>query len=167
MIPLYLVVYIAEPLSHVPNMWLALVIFSIASITDAVDGYVARKYGLVTNFGKLVDPLADKLLVSAAIIAFVGSGALPAWAVILLISREFYVSGLRLLAVEQGIVLAASGGAKFKTAAQITLVIYILLPIGLFSFDWLVTIILWVTIVASVWSAVDYTIKNKGVFKIS
>ena len=167
MIPLYLFVYLARPFSPTPNMWLALVIFAVASITDAIDGYVARKYKMVTNFGKLMDPLADKLLVCAALVAFVASGALPAWAVILLISREFYVSGLRQLAVEYGVVLAASSWAKFKTTIQITLVIYILLPIQLFKFDWLVTTLLIITVLASVYSAADYTIKNLSVFNKS
>jgi len=166
MIPLYLIVYLAKPLSETPNMWLALIIFALASITDGIDGYVARKYKMVTNFGKLMDPLADKLLVSAALIAFTASGALPAWAVILLVSREFYVSGLRMLAIEQGKVLAASGWGKFKTASQITLVIYILTPISWLKFDWMVTIVLVVTIVASLYSALDYTIKNKGVLQV-
>lgn len=144
-------------------MWLALTIFSVAAITDAVDGYIARRYKLVTNFGKLMDPLADKLLVSAALIAFVASGAVPAWAVVVLISREFYISGLRQVAVEQGKVLAASGLAKFKTVAQMVLIIYILLPIEFFKFDWLVMAILIITVAASVLSAVQYTWKNRDV----
>jgi len=145
-------------------MWLALTIFSVAAITDAVDGAVARRYKLVTNFGKLVDPLADKMLVCAALVAFTASGALPAWAVIVLISREFYISGLRQLAVEQGVVLAASSLAKWKTGFQITLVIYILLPIEMFSFDWLVMALLIITILTSVLSAVQYTTQNIGAF---
>jgi len=145
-------------------MWLALTIFSIAAITDAVDGAIARRYKLVTNFGKLMDPLADKMLVCAALVAFTASGALPAWAVIVLISREFYISGLRQLAVEQGIVLPASNLAKWKTGFQITLIIYILLPIEMFSFDWLVMALLIITIVTSVLSAVQYTTGNLGAF---
>ena len=164
LIPLYLFVYLAEPLSRTPNLWLALIIFSVASITDAVDGYVARRYKLVTNFGKLMDPLADKLLVCAALVAFTASGALPAWAVIVLISREFYISGLRQLAVEQGQVLAASSSAKFKTTTQIVLIIYILMPIEMFRFEWLVTVLLVITIIASVYSAVEYTVNSRGVF---
>ena len=164
LIPVYLYVYLARPFSTTPNLWLALIIFSVASITDAIDGYIARRYKQVTNFGKLVDPLADKLLVCAALVAFVASGALPAWAVIVLISREFYVSGFRQLAVEQGKVLAASTSAKFKTATQITLVIYVLLPIQLFKFDWLVVALLIITTLVSVYSAVEYSVRNKEVF---
>jgi len=163
LIPVFLYVYLAQPLSEMPNMWLALIIFSVASITDAVDGYIARRYKLVTNFGKLMDPLADKLLVAAALVAFVASATLPAWAVVIMISREFFVSGLRQLAVEQGIVLAASPSAKFKTITQIVLVIYMLLPIQMLRFDWLVTALIVVTIGASLYSAVEYTVKNKAV----
>jgi len=167
LIPVFLFVYLAEPLSPTPNLWLALVIFSVASITDAIDGHIARKYKLVTNFGKLIDPLADKLLVCAALVAFVASSSLPAWAVVILISREFYISGLRQLAVEQGKVLAASGWAKFKTVSQIVLIIYILLPLELFKFDWLVIVLLVISIVASVFSAAQYTTRNKDVFSTS
>ena len=164
MIPAFLFVYLAQPFNRTPNLWVALVIFSVAAITDAIDGYIARRYGQVSNFGKLIDPLADKLLVCSALVAYVASGTLPAWAVILLISREFYVSGLRQLAVERGTVLAASGWAKFKTAAQLTLVIYMLVPIEMLRFEWLVTVLLAVAIFASVFSAVDYTVKNKEIF---
>jgi len=164
LIPVYLFVYLAQPLSEMPNMWLALIIFSVASITDAIDGYIARRYKLVSNFGKLMDPLADKLLVSAALIAFVASGALPAWVVVLLISREFFVSGLRQLAVEQGIVVAASSSAKFKTITQIVLVIYILLPIQMFRFDFIVTALIVVTTLASLYSGIEYAVRNRGIF---
>jgi len=164
LIPVFLFVYLTQPLSEVPNMWLALIIFSVASITDGIDGYVARKYKLISNFGKLMDPLADKLLVSAAFIAFVASGTLPAWVVVLLISREFFVSGLRQLAVEQGIVLAASPSAKFKTVTQIVLIIYMLLPIQMFRFDWLVVALVVVTTLASLYSGVEYAVRNRKVF---
>ena len=164
LIPVYLYVYLAQPLSPVPNMWLALVIFSVASITDAVDGYIARKYGLVSNFGKLMDPLADKLLVCAALVAFVASGTLQAWVVVLLISREFFVSGFRQLAVEQGKVLAASNSAKFKTITQIVLIIYLLVPIQMLRFDWMVVALVVVTTAASLYSGIEYAVRNREVF---
>lgn len=166
MIPLFLFFYLAGPLaaSHA-NMWLALIIFSTAALTDALDGYLARKMGLVTNFGKLMDPLADKLLVCSALVAFVATGALPAWAVIMMISREFYISGLRQLAVEQKIVLAASVGAKFKTAIQIILIIYLLIPITEIVQEPVVIALMIISIAASVCTAVDYTLKNKSVLK--
>jgi len=165
LIPIYLFVYLAQPLSELPNMWLALVIFSVASITDAVDGYIARKYKLISNFGKLMDPLADKLLVSAALVAFVASGTLSAWVVVLLISREFFVSGIRQLAAEQGIVVAASVSAKFKTTTQIVLIIYILLPIQMFRFDWMVVVLTVITTAASLYSGIEYAVKNRAVFR--
>jgi len=175
MIPVFLFVYLAQPLSDVPNSWLAIAIFTIASITDAIDGYIARKYKLVTNFGKLMDPLADKLLVCSALVAYVASGSLSGqfaiWAVIIMISREFYVSGLRMLALEQNIVLAASRGGKTKTGLQIALIIVVLLPVQMLSFDWLFTahncvvlVLLALTTIVSVWSVVDYTLRNKGIF---
>ena len=166
LIPAFLVVYLANPIGGIPNEWLALVLFVIAAVTDAVDGYLARRLGLVTNFGKLMDPLADKMLVCAAFIAFTAAGMLPAWATIILISREFYISGLRQLALEQKIVVAASGSAKIKTAMQITLIIYILLPYPFSElyFAPVALALIIVTTIISVYSAAEYTYKNKLVF---
>ena len=166
LIPAFLFVYLAQPLGEISNMWLALILFVIAAVTDAIDGYLARRLALVTNFGKLMDPLADKLLVGAALIAFVATQALPAWAVILIISREFFISGLRQLALEQQLVLAATSAAKFKTIMQITLIVYILLPppFTLFVFDWGILALVIITVAASVYSAFDYTYKNIGIF---
>ena len=186
LIPVFLFVYLVRPLGETPNMWLALVIFVVASATDAVDGHIARKYKLVTNFGKLMDPLADKLLVCSALVAFIYTGSLggqfATWAVVVLISREFYISGLRQLALEQGKVLAALQGGKWKMGLQIALIVVVLLPVQMFSFEWLlyeplissellstlhnwvVLILLVITTVVSVLSAVDYTVKNKDVF---
>ena len=163
MIPVFLFVYMAKPFGVTPSLWAALVIFSLAAITDAIDGHIARQQNIVSNFGRLMDPLADKMLVSAALIAFVASGSLPAWAVIILISREFYISGLRQLALTSGKVLAASSSAKLKTITQITLVIYVLMPVQMFKFEWLVMAVLIITVLASIFSAVEYTIKNKDV----
>ena len=178
LIPIFLFVYLARPLGEVPNMWLTLVIFVVASVTDAIDGYIARKYKMVTNFGKLMDPLADKLLVCSALVAFIYTGSLGSlggqfatWAVVVLISREFYISGLRQLALEQGKVLAALQGGKWKMGFQIALVVVVLLPVRMFSFEWLFTLHNWVvlallviTTAVSVFSALDYTVKNKDVF---
>ncbi|MCL1845506.1 MAG: CDP-diacylglycerol--glycerol-3-phosphate 3-phosphatidyltransferase [Defluviitaleaceae bacterium] len=167
LIPAFLVVYLAKPFADVPNEWLALFLFSTAAITDTLDGYLARKMGLVTNFGKLMDPLADKLLVCAALIAFTATGTFPAWATIALISREFYLSGLRQLALEQKIVVAASFSAKLKTIMQCVLVIYILLP---FPFtilqNWILTLALTIlTVGLSLYSAVEYTYKSRSLFE--
>jgi CDP-diacylglycerol--glycerol-3-phosphate 3-phosphatidyltransferase len=167
LIPAFLAVYLAQPFIAVANEWLALVLFSTAAITDAIDGYLARKLGQVTNFGKLMDPLADKLLVCSAFIAYTATGALPAWAVIILISREFYISGLRQLALEQKIVVAASRSAKLKTIAQITLVIYFLLPFpfDFFFFEPVAFALIIVTTLISVYSAAEYTYNNRILFK--
>ena len=167
MIPAFLVVYMAQPFAQAQvNDWLVLVLFAAAAITDALDGYLARKLKLVTNFGKLMDPLADKLLVCSALVAFVASGALPAWAVIIMISREFYISGLRQLALEQSRVLAATGGAKFKTISQVVLIIYVMLPIYTLVFAPVVWVLIAVSIISSLWTAFDYTWKNREIFKL-
>ena len=166
MIPAFLIVYMAQPFAaaHV-NAWLAVILFAAAAITDALDGYLARKLKLVTNFGKLMDPLADKLLVCSALVAFTASGALPAWAVIIMISREFYISGLRQLALEQNLVLAATGGAKFKTIVQILMLIYLMLPISALVFEPVAWVFIAVSIISSLWTAFDYTWKNRGIFQ--
>jgi len=182
LIPVFLVIYLVQPFHEIVNLWLAMVVFIIASITDAIDGHLARKYKLVTNFGKLIDPLADKLLICSALVAFVYTGSLngqlSAWAVIILIGREFYVSGLRLIALEQGKVLPALKGGKLKMGLQIALIVVVLLPmqmldlipIQFFWFEWLfilhrwsVWILLALATIVSVMSAIDYTVKNKDV----
>ena len=166
LIPAFLVVYLVDPLPDILNMWLALVLFVTAAITDAVDGYLARKLGLVTNIGKLMDPLADKLLVCGALVALVYTGAVPVWAVIIIISREFYISGLRQLALEQKVVLAATASGKVKVAAQLTLIIYILVPppFTILVIPQIITALVVIATLVSVYSAVDYTLKNMGVF---
>jgi len=142
------------------SRYAALAVFVIASLTDFLDGYIARSRNLITNFGKLMDPMADKLLVAAALIAMVQAAALPAWVVIIIISREFLITGFRMLALERGVVIAASPIAKFKTASQFVMIILILL-------GFIPGIILWVVIAAAVVlavvSAIDYIIKNKDV----
>jgi len=167
LIPAFLFVFLVQPFGNeLADAWIALILFSVAAITDAIDGYLARRYKLVTNFGKLMDPLADKLLVCAALIAFAATGLLSVWAVIVLISREFYISGLRQLALERGLVLAATSIAKFKTIAQIVLIIYVLLPppFTLLVFDIVIFVLVIIAVAASVISAWDYTWKNKQIF---
>ena len=186
LIPAFLAVYLAVPftrfLTHpigeieiafifiesttvgaVIDAWLALTLFVVAAITDAIDGHLARKLGLVTNFGKLMDPLADKMLVCSAFIALTYTGALPAWVTIIFISREFYISGLRQLALEANIVMAASGSAKVKTGMQIALVVYLMVPwpVTILFFRPIAWVVILVTIFASIYSAVEYTRKNK------
>lgn len=130
MIPFFVVFMLMD---IVPGMdkWIALAIFVIASLTDLLDGKIARKYNLVTNFGKFMDPLADKLLVSSAMICLVEMGRLPAWIVIIIISREFIISGFRLVASDSGIVIAASYWGKFKTVFQMAMIIVLIADLGL------------------------------------
>lgn len=145
---------------------LAMIIFTIASITDFLDGYLARKYHLITNFGKFADPLADKLLVMTAFITLVGAGVIPMWIVAVIVCRELAVTGLRLLLVNDGEVLAAAWPGKVKTATQMLAIIFLLIddfPVKGLPFS-IGTILLYVCLVATVYSGVDYFIKNKHVF---
>ncbi len=141
--------------------YLAASIFIVASLTDMLDGKIARKYNLVTNFGKFMDPLADKLLVCSALICLVELGQLPAWMVILIVSREFIISGFRLVAAEQGIVIAASYWGKFKTTFQMVAVILLIVDLKVLRpVAWLCT---WIALILTVVSLVDYIMKNHKV----
>lgn len=153
----------------IPNV-AALGIFIIASLTDLADGKIARKYNLVTNFGKFMDPLADKLLVCSALIALVEMGRIPSWVVIIIIAREFIISGFRLIASNNGVVIAASYWGKFKTTFQMVMVCLMLVnvPGGISWWPWLnvlTQVIMWIALVLTVVSLIDYLIKNKGVLK--
>jgi len=141
--------------------WIALVIFIVASLTDLLDGYIARKYNLVTNFGKFMDPLADKLLVCSALICLVELGRLPAWMVVIIISREFIISGFRLVASDNGIVIAASYWGKFKTTFQMIMICMLIAEIEQIKI--LTIIVIWVALVLTIVSLADYIIKNKNV----
>ena len=161
MIPFFVVFML---MNIVPGMdkWIALAIFVVASLTDLLDGKIARKYNLVTNFGKFRDPLADKLLVSSAMICLVEMGRLPAWIVIIIISREFIISGFRLVASDSGIVIAASYWGKFKTVFQMVMIIVMIMDLGP-SFAMLETILIYVALILTVVSLIDYVAKNKEV----
>lgn len=150
----------------IPDM-IALAVFIVASLTDLIDGKIARKYNLVTNFGKFMDPLADKLLVCAALIALVDMGRIPAWVVIIIISREFIISGFRLIASDNNVVIAASYWGKFKTTFQMVMVCLMIVNLGVF-FSWmqlLTDIIMWIALALTVISLIDYLVKNKDVMK--
>ena len=153
--------------SNLSVSWvLAMIIFTIASITDFLDGYLARKYHLITNFGKFADPLADKLLVMTAFITLVGAGVIPMWIVAVIVCRELAVTGLRLLLVNDGEVLAAAWPGKVKTATQMLAIIFLLIddfPVKGLPFS-IGTILLYVCLVATVYSGIDYFLKNKHVF---
>lgn len=141
------------------NKWIALVIFCVASLTDMLDGKIARARNLVTNFGKFMDPLADKLLVCSAMICMIPSGKLAAWFVIVVIAREFIISGFRLVASDNGIVIAASYWGKFKTVSQMAMIIILIADFG-GVFDIVGTILIWVSLVLTIVSLIDYVAKN-------
>ena len=145
--------------------YIAVAIFIIASLTDMLDGKIARKYNLVTNFGKFMDPLADKLLVCSAMICLVATGQLASWIVIIIISREFIISGFRLIAADNGIVIAASYWGKFKTVFQMLMIIVLILDIQNAGFQVLGVILTYVALVLTVVSLIDYIVKNKQVLK--
>ncbi len=143
--------------------YVALAIFIIASLTDLIDGKIARKYHMVTNFGKFMDPLADKLLVCAAMIALVEMGRIPSWVVIIIISREFIISGFRLIASDNGVVIAASHWGKFKTTFQMVMICLMLANIP--ALKWVTDLVMWVALLLTIISLVDYLVKNKDVMK--
>lgn len=147
------------------SKWIAVVVFILASLTDFLDGHIARKYNLVTNFGKFMDPLADKLLVCSALICLIALGRIPAWIVIVIISREFIISGFRLIAADNGVVIAASYWGKFKTASQMVTVILLVLNIQNTVFTVLGTVFIYISLVLTVVSLIDYIAKNKEVLK--
>ena len=159
----FLVLFMLTDLGGEANRYIALAIFVVASVTDWFDGKLARKYNLVTNFGKFMDPLADKLLVCSAMICLVEMGRIPAWIVIVIISREFIISGFRLIASDNGRVIAASYWGKFKTTFQMVMICLMIANIEALSV--LTTIVMWVALVLTVVSLVDYLMKNKDVLK--
>ena len=166
MIPVFLIFLYIPGLGMTGDV-LAAAIFVLASFTDLLDGKIARKYNLVTNFGKFMDPLADKLLVCSALIALVDLDRIPAWVVIIIIAREFIISGFRLIASDNGVVIAASYWGKFKTTFQMLMVIVIIFNINL-QLGWLNilgTILIYVALVLTVVSLIDYIAKNKDVLK--
>lgn len=161
MIPFF-VVFMLTDLGGEYGKYIALAIFVIASLTDLLDGKIARKRNLVTNFGKFMDPLADKLLVCSALICLVEMRRLAAWIVIVIIAREFIISGFRLIASDNGVVIAASYWGKFKTTFQMIMIILLILDLGE-SFAVVETAVIWIALILTVVSLVDYLVKNKGI----
>ncbi|MCH5253779.1 MAG: CDP-diacylglycerol--glycerol-3-phosphate 3-phosphatidyltransferase [Lachnospiraceae bacterium] len=143
--------------------WIALAIFIIASLTDLLDGKIARKYNLVTNFGKFMDPLADKLLVCSALICLVAMDRIPAWMAIVIIAREFIISGFRLIASDNGVVIAASYWGKFKTTFQMVMICLLIADIEAIAV--LTAVIMWIAVLLTIISLIDYLVKNKDVMK--
>ncbi len=163
MIPIYLV-FLYLDLGGQTSRIIATVIFIVASLTDMLDGKIARKYNLVTNFGKFMDPLADKLLVCSALIALVDLKQIAAWIVIIIIAREFIISGFRLIASDNGVVIAASYWGKFKTTFQMIMIIVLTLNLDIPYIDILSNILIYVSLILTVVSLVDYIVKNYKVF---
>jgi CDP-diacylglycerol--glycerol-3-phosphate 3-phosphatidyltransferase len=135
------------------------IVFIVASMTDAADGYIARKRGIVTNLGKFIDPLADKILVAAALISLVELQRLDAWMVVIIVSREFIVSGIRMVAAVEGVVIHASAGGKAKTVSQIIAIVMMI-----FNIPYALPV-MWVAMILTLFSGLDYLIKSKDFFK--
>ncbi len=161
MIPFF-VVFMLTDLGGKYGNYIALAIFAVASLTDLLDGKIARKRGLVTNFGEFMDPLADKLLVCSALICLVEMDRLAAWMVIVIIAREFIISGFRLIASDNGVVIAASYWGKFKTTFQMIMIILLILDLG-GSFTVIETAVTWIALILTVVSLLDYLWKNRGI----
>ena len=162
LIPVFLLVLFLmdEPM----NRYIATAIFIVASLTDFLDGHIARKYNLVTNFGKFMDPLADKLLVCSALIALVDLNRIAAWIVIIIIAREFIISGFRLVASDNGVVIAASYWGKFKTAFQMITIIMLVLNLNVPFMNIINTVLIYISLGLTVISLIDYIAKNYKVF---
>lgn len=147
------------PTGWAGQKWIALAIFCLASLTDLLDGKIARARGLVTNFGKFMDPLADKLLVCSALICLSSQQRLAAWVVIIIIAREFIISGFRLIASDAGVVIAASMWGKVKTVFQMTMVILLIADLPIPAL--ITQAVIWIAVILTIVSLIDYIAKNK------
>ncbi len=163
MIPIFLIFMLGEGIPY--GNILAAILFVIAALSDLLDGYIARKHNLVTNFGKFMDPLADKLLVSSALICFVALKTVPAWIVIIIIAREFIISGFRLIASDNGVVIAASWWGKLKTNVQMVMSVMLIVNLDYGWMNVLEQIAIYLALALTVISLIDYMIKNKSVLK--
>lgn len=161
MIPVFLVFFLVDAIPY--HNIIALAVFIVACLSDAVDGHLARKHNLVTNFGKFMDPIADKLLVCAALLCFVDNGTLNLIVAIVIVAREFIIGGLREVAAEGGLVIAASYWGKFKTTAQMIMCCLLILHLDFGWFAVLETIFIWISFALTVISLLDYLLKNKSV----
>ena len=161
----FFVAFLLDPLALPGAKWIALLIFIVASVTDALDGNIASKYNLVTNFGKFMDPLADKLLVCSALIAFVDMDMMPTWIVMIIIAREFIISGFRLVASDNGIVIAAGIWGKLKTVCQMVMIIVLIADLG-GVFEIIGTVLIWLSLILTIISLVDYLYNNRQVLSM-
>ena len=161
----FLVIFLLTGWGGEANRYISLTLFVVASVTDWFDGYLARKNNLVTNFGKFMDPLADNLLVCSAMICMIDLKRLPAWFVIIIIAREFIISGFRLIAAENGIVIAANYWGKFKTASQMIMIILLILHFdGIFVI--LEQIFIWLSLALTIISLITYIWQNRTVLSM-
>lgn len=163
MIPFFVWFLLAQGGENTTYRFISAAIFIVASLTDMLDGKIARKYNLVTNFGKFMDPLADKLLVCSAMIALIEMNRIPSWVVIIIIAREFIISGFRLIASDNGVVIAASYWGKFKTTFQMVMICLMIANFP--QLQILTDIIMWIALILTVVSLIDYLVKNKDVMK--
>ena len=161
----FLVIFLLTGWGGEANRYISLTLFVVASVTDWFDGYLARKNNLVTNFGKFMDPLADKLLVCSAMICMIDLKRLPAWFVIIIIAREFIISGFRLIAAENGILIAANYWGKFKTASQMIMIILLLIDLG-GVFVILEQIFIWLSLALTIISLITYIWQNRTVLSM-
>lgn len=159
LVPFFVVFMLTDFTAY--NRWIAFSIFVIATITDKLDGTIAHKYNMVTNFGKFMDPIADKLLVCSALICLTATGEVPAWVTIVIIGREFAISGIRLIAADNNVAIAATWWGKSKTIAQMAMIIIILMNVS--ALHILGQIVMYVSVALTVISLVDYIVKNKNV----
>ena len=163
LVPFFIAVYLLG------YYWVALIIFCVASITDYFDGMLARKNNLVTNFGKIMDPLADKILVYSALCLFIESDVIKAWMLIIILAREFAIAGMRAVAASEGRVLAAGMSGKIKTVLQMVAVILFLLGLSLGNHEtvmMIANIVFYAALVMTVYSGCEYIIKNKDIFSM-
>ena len=161
LVPVFIVLYLLG--QNIP----ALIVFIIASFTDYLDGHLARKNNLVTDYGKIMDPLADKLLVTSALVCMVQTGLVPAWMVIIILAREFAITGLRSVVASKGIVIAAAWSGKVKTVTQMIAIIFLLLnnwPFSLIGFPF-ATIMLWIAVIMTIYSGAEYIYKSRELFQ--
>lgn len=160
LVPFFVVFLLLSP-NHTGFNWIALVIFIAASLTDMADGKIARKYNLITDFGKFADPLADKILTISGMICLIDLGRIPSWIVIIIVAREFIISGFRLIAAEKGVVIAANYWGKFKTTFQMIMIILMIMDIP--QLQILTDIVMWIALALTIISLATYISANKQV----
>ena len=161
LVPVFIVLYLMD------YHYTAAAVFIAASFTDFLDGHLARKHNLVTNFGKIMDPLADKLLVTSALVCMVQTGVVPGWMVIVILAREFAITGLRSVAASEGVVIAAAWSGKIKTVTQMIAIIFLLIgnwPFELISVPF-AQIMLWIAVIMTVYSGAEYIYKSRELFR--